>query len=147
MSVRGLRNLARTVSEPIFWAGPKPGHVYELTRTSTGKVFVRYLPPGIEVGAKQRAYLIIATYPFPGAFEALDKVTGGRKLSIPGGGRAVVDQKHPESVHLAYPGSDVQVEIYDPSPVTALQLARSGDVRPVATASAAAGSSAGEGQS
>jgi hypothetical protein len=139
MSAQGLQNLARSVSQPIYWAGPKPGYLYELTRTNTGNVFVRYLPPGAKVGSKQGVYLIIATYPFPNAFNALNNVKGGRRLTIPRGGRAVVEQNHPESVHLAYPGSDVQVEIYDPSPATSLQLAQSGEVVPVPTAASPSG--------
>jgi predicted aconitase with swiveling domain len=46
-------------------------------------------------------------------------------------GVAMVDRAHPQSVHLAYPGVDDQVEIYDPSPARSLRIARSGEVRPV----------------
>jgi hypothetical protein len=131
LSAQGLRTLTESVDDPIYWAGPKPGYLYELTRTSTGKVFIRYLPPGVKAGAKQAIYLIVATYPFRNALETLENVTKSDQLAIPGGGIAVVDQDRPQSVHLAFPGVDDQIEVYDPSPARALQVALSGDVRPV----------------
>jgi hypothetical protein len=131
LSASGLETLTRSVPQPIYWAGPKASTVYELTRTAAGKVFIRYLPPNVKVGVKRPSYLIVATYPFRSALQALQNLKTGRKLSIPGGGIAVVDRNHPTSVHLAFPGADYQVEVYDPSAAKALRVARSGSVRPV----------------
>lgn len=131
LSASGLRTLTRSVGQPIYWAGPKAGFLYELTRTSTGKVYLRYLPPGAKVGSKQASYLIVATYPFHDPLQALKDLTGGDLLDIPGGGGAMVDRNHPESVYLAYPDVDDQIEIFDPSPQRALEVAQSGAVRPV----------------
>ena len=47
-SVDQLNALAARLGHPIYWAGPKAGYRYELTQTSTGKVFIRYLPDGSE---------------------------------------------------------------------------------------------------
>ena len=132
LSAKGLRTLTSSVDQPVYWAGPQAGYLYELTRTSTGTVFIRYLPPGVKAGAKQQKYLIIATYPFVNPVKALKNLSGTH-LVIPGGGVAMVDRVHPRSVHLAYPGVDDQVEIYDPSPARSLRIARSGDVRPVSS--------------
>src|SRR5207253_8975722 len=71
LSASGLATLAGTVGQPIYWAGPQHGYLYELKRTSDGNVYVRYLPPGVAVGAPGAAYLTVATYPFPGALQAL----------------------------------------------------------------------------
>ena len=114
LSVKGLRTLTASIPQPIYWAGPKPGYLYELTRTSTGKIFVRYLPPGTQVGSKKATYLIVATYPFRNALKALTDLRTQHQLKIPGGGIAIVDASHPQSVHLAFPGSNNQVEVYDP---------------------------------
>jgi hypothetical protein len=138
LSANGLRTLIASVDQPVYWVGPKPGYLYELTRTSTGKIFIRYLPPGVKVGSKQAIYLIVATYPFRNALQALKNLTSRQQLTIPGGGIAIVDQNHPQSVHLAYPGVDDQIEVYDPSPARSLRIARSGDVRPVEPPPAAA---------
>jgi hypothetical protein len=131
LSAKGLRTLTETVDQPIYWAGAKPGYLYELTRTTTGKVFVRYLPPGANVGSKKTIYLIVATYPVPHAFQSLKNLANQKHVAIPRGGIAIVDEKHPQSVHLAYPGVDYQLEVYDPSPARSLQVARSGNVRAV----------------
>ena len=130
LSARGLRTLARNVKEPIYWAGPMPGITYELTRTRNGSVYIRYLPRGVEPGEKADL-LIVATYPFSKAFNGLKQVAKGQEIKLPGGGIAVVDQNYPKSVHLAYPGVNWQVEVYDPSPERALEVASSGDVAPV----------------
>ncbi len=131
LSATGLATLTQTIPQPIYWAGRRAGALYELTRTSTGKVFIRYLPPNVKVGVKRSSYLIVATYPFRGALQAIKNLTNDRQVPIPGGGLAIVDPAHPTSVHLAYPGVDYQVEVYDPSPAVALRVATSGSVAPV----------------
>jgi hypothetical protein len=131
LSASGLRTLAAAAGQPIYWAGPKPGYLYELMRASNGNVFIRYLPPGAKVGANEGAYLVIATYPYKNALKALKNLKNARKFDIPGGGIALVDTRTPKSVHVAYPDIDYQVEVYDPSPARSLEVARSGDVRPV----------------
>jgi len=131
LSAAGLKTLAGAVGQPIYWAGPTSNVMYELTRNSTAKVYVRYLPFGVEAGAPKGDYLIVATYPFPGAYEALQKVAGGQEQTVPGGGIALVDAGYPQSVHIAFPGVDYQLEVYDPSPQRALEVAVSGDVQPV----------------
>ena len=73
LSAPGLATLARTVGQPIYWAGPREGYLYELRRSADGNVYIRYLPPGVDVGASGAKYLTVATYPFRGAYDALKK--------------------------------------------------------------------------
>lgn len=131
LSSTGLEKLTVSVDQPIYWAGPERGHLYELTRTTQGKVFVRYLPRGVRAGATQTTFLIVATYPFRNAFDALEKLPGGHRVRVAHGGVAVVDTRHPTSVHVAFPGVDYQIEIYDPVPAHALAVARSAALLPV----------------
>jgi hypothetical protein len=131
LSASGLRTLARFVPEPIYWAGPKKGYFYELRRTKKDDIYIRYLPPGVNAGAKGAKYLVVASYPFPGALDALEKVAHGKGIRLRGGGLALVDQSYPKSVHLAFPNVDYQVEVYDPSPARALAVASPGEVRRV----------------
>src|SRR5262249_5784573 len=129
-SVGTLSSLSNSVGHPVYWVGKKNGYTYELTRTSGGQIYIRYLPPGVRVGSPS-TYLTIATYPFPGALAALQAVAkqkGNESIKLAGGGLAVLDPNHPKSIHLAYPGSDVQVEVYDPSAAAARQLVSSGQV-------------------
>jgi hypothetical protein len=129
-SAAQIKNVAASVGHPVFWAGPKRGYTYELTRAPNGTIFVRYLPPGVKVGSKT-PYLTVATYPFPGAFPALQAVVRQRgisRLALARGGLAEVSKKDPKSVHVAYPGVDFQVEVYDPAPGAALGLVAAGQL-------------------
>jgi 4-amino-4-deoxy-L-arabinose transferase-like glycosyltransferase len=130
-TVAGLERLAGTIGHPIYWAGPRKGYTYELTQRSDGAIFVRYLPAGVRVGDPRGDFLIIVTYPYPHALAALQRVANGKGIAVPGGGLALVHEGYAKSVHLAYPGVDYQVEVYDPSPRIARRVAVSGQVRPV----------------
>ena len=130
LSESGLRTLAAAVGQPIYWAGPKSGYLYELTRTQTGNVLIRYLPPGAKVGTR-KPELTIATYPYPHALQALKNVAAGQGRRLPGGGLALVDANSSKSVHIAYPRVNYQVEVFDPSAARSQRVAFSGGVRPV----------------
>jgi hypothetical protein len=127
-SIARLRSVADALGHPIFWLGPKRGYTYELTQTRDGKVYIRYLPPGVDIGA-DKPYLTVATYPFPGAFAAVRKearARGAVSAKLAQGGVAVLDAAYPESVHAAYPGLDYQVEVFDPTPAAAMQTVAAG---------------------
>ena len=132
-SVAQLKSLAGELRHPVYWIGPKSGYTYELTQTSGGNVYIRYLPPGVSVGA-QEAYLSVATYPFPGAFaslKALSKQKSQVAIRLAGGGIGLINKQYPKSIHLAYPGSDYQVEVFDPSPARVRQIVSSNQVKPI----------------
>ena len=73
VSIEQIASLASSVDHPVFWVGPRAGYTYELTRSANGAIFIRYLPQGVDVGASE-PYLTVATYPFAGAFPALQAV-------------------------------------------------------------------------
>lgn len=132
-SVADIKALAGSLGHPVYWAGPKVGYTYELSRTSGGQVYIRYLPPGVKVGARQ-GYLAVATYPFPGAFKAIQGLTKQKnvqRIKLPGGGLAIVYATYPKSIHLAFPGSDYQVEVFDPSAARVRQVVSAGRIKPI----------------
>ena len=127
-----LKSVAGSLGHPIYWAGPKKGYTYELNRNPSGSLFIRYLPPGAHVGASQ-TYLSVATYPFPGALAGIQRVArqkGQRTIKLAGGGLAVFNPTLPKDVHLAYPGSNYQVEVFDPAGKTR-QIVASGQIRSI----------------
>jgi hypothetical protein len=129
-----LRSFAESVSHPVYWAGAKDGYTYELTRTTDGRVYVRYLPEGAEVGDPRSRFLTIGTYPRAGAFAELKRAgraEGAISLKLERNGLAVFSQKKPTSVYFGYPDARYQVEVFDPSPDVARRLALSGQVVPV----------------
>jgi hypothetical protein len=125
VSAKQLAKRAGEEHQPIYWAGPVRRDTLELTRTNERWFFVRYLPPGVEVGSA-KAYLTIGTYPVRDAFAAVQRLTqekGAEPINLAGGGLAVVNPKHfPHSILLAYPGSDYQVEVFDSSLAHARRL-------------------------
>jgi hypothetical protein len=129
-----LRALSNEVGHPIYWVGPRQNRTYELTRTASGRIFIRYLPPGAEVGNRSASYTIVGTYPVEDALEVLQKLStepGEQSAPAPGGGLAVYSTSSPNNVYVAYPGSDLQIEVFDPSAKRALRLVTSGRVAPV----------------
>jgi hypothetical protein len=146
LSVRDLNAVAVRTPHPVYWVGAQPNTTYELSRTKDGRIYIRYLPAGVKVGDSQPKYLSVGTYPQKNAFATLQataKKQGAPMLKLSGGGLAFQDKTHRTSLYLAYPGSDYQVEVYDPSPARAHELVQSGHTAPIATrASARANSSA-----
>jgi hypothetical protein len=129
-----LRSLSVDIGRPIYWAGPVSNTTYELTRTSQDRIYVRYLPHGVSVGTNQASYTIVGTYPVTNAYgvlQALAKKQGEKSFTVPNGGIAVYDASRSSNVYLAYPGSNVQIEVFDPSASRARGLITSGQVGPV----------------
>jgi hypothetical protein len=129
-----LRQLADQEGHDVYWVGPKDNTTYELTRTSAGRIFVRYLPKGVPVGVNRADYTIVGTYPVANATSVLKGLaakSGENKLSVPNGGIAVYSSSQPTNVYVAYPGSNLQIEVFDPSAERAQRLVTSGQVEPV----------------
>jgi hypothetical protein len=132
-SVHALASLAAAVGHPVFWAGPKHGFRYELTHTTDGRIYIRYLPAGVPVGTTAPDYLTVGTYPVKDALatvRAIGAKTGGSLLNLTGGAIGALDPDHPLSVYIAYPGSQYEVEVYDPSAGRARTLVTSGAIVP-----------------
>ncbi len=122
------------VGHPVYWAGARPGKKYELTITPDQNIFIRYLDPGVPIGSKDVSSLTVGTYPVQDAVAALQHEAdkpGARTASAPGGGFVLTSADAPQSVYLAYPDSNYQIEVYDPDPQRALSLATSGAIVPI----------------
>jgi hypothetical protein len=126
-----LKAESKRLKQPIYWAGPKNGFHYEFTRTTNGNVYVRYLPHGVHAGDRGAKFLIVATYPFPGAYAAVKKYGSGKAVKGPNGSIYVVRPNDPKSVIVAFPKVPDEIEVYDPSPKVARKIVTSGRVRPV----------------
>ena len=125
-----LTALAAASSRPIYWAGPRTSNRYELTKSTDGRVYIRYLPPGAPIGSDQ-PYLTVGTYPVHDAFAVTSRLAGRSeavKVATGGGGVAFYDAQKPTNVFLAYPGSGVQVEVFSPVAHEAQLLVGSGGV-------------------
>jgi hypothetical protein len=133
-SEQELRRFARALPERAYWAGRRADRRYEVTHTSAGATFVRYLPPEAEVGDGRTRYLTVATYPRRFAFRVLRDAARAREaktISLPGGGLGVYYRGTPTNVHLAFPGQDVEVEVFSPTKGAAIDLVRRGAIEPL----------------
>jgi hypothetical protein len=136
-----LTALAGAIPHPVYWAGRDPSARYEFTQTKDGRTYVRYLSPDAKPGAPRAEYLTVGTYPQSGALATLKATAAGQGaplIKLRDGGLAFQDTARPTSVYLAYPASDFQVEVFDPSADRAAGLVRAGKVGAVVQPSSVA---------
>ncbi len=132
MSAAALANLARAAGHPIYWVGSRSGDTYEVTRSSGGDVYIRYLPAGTAVGDPRSRFVAVGTYPRRNAYDVINRDATEPALfvaDLAGGGVAVTRPAHPKSVYVAYPGVDAIVEIYAARPGEARKIATAGALR------------------
>src|SRR4029077_18997543 len=73
VSRKSLAKVATAAQRPIYWAGPQPNQVYELTQTKQGAPLLRYLPPGTPIGVPAPR-LTVGTYPVQNAVAAIKRL-------------------------------------------------------------------------
>lgn len=119
----------------VYWLGERPDTSYELTESPSGRVYIRYLTGDAEAGDERTVFLTVATYPEEDGIAALRRAAreqDGAKLGRTDDGAVLlIDPTSPNNAHLAYPGANLQVEVYSPVPGQALRLASNGAVQPV----------------
>jgi hypothetical protein len=128
-----LRVLGAQLGRPIYWAGPRNGVTYEFTETADKRTYVRYLPAGVSAGSP-KSFLTVATYPVGNAFAVTSTAarrTGSVRLPVGGGGVACYSASRPTNVYVAFPGSNVQLEIFDPASAALHKLVAAGSIRKV----------------
>jgi hypothetical protein len=129
-----IASLADELGHPVYWAGEQSDAELEVTRSRDDQVYVRYLTGGAEAGEPGGQLLTVGTYPFENATATLEELAqrkGALTNTTPDGALVVTNQDNPTSVYLAYPGEDLQIEVYDPDPERAFSLATSGEITPV----------------
>jgi hypothetical protein len=131
VSVEELQESFSGQDPPVYWAGERPGAELELSQPAEGQTYVRYLTGGAEAGDERPNFLTVGTYVLPDAVATLrrqGREPGGVLASAAGNATVYFAREEPHSVYLAYPGVDVEIEVYDPSFKRALQLVNSGQI-------------------
>lgn len=126
-----LKFFQESVGHPVYWIGGAPKFTYELTQTTEGNVFVRYLPTGVKTGDKRSTWTTVGSYPSSNALEALTENAskkGMESAELENGGLAAWETKKDSNIYVAYPNVKVLIEVYDPDPARALKLATDGVV-------------------
>jgi hypothetical protein len=130
VSVGGLRKAAETQSTPIYWAGASEGSALELSAPSPDRTYVRYLTGGAKAGDPE-PFLTVGSYRFEdptGALQSRGSKPDGVLASAPGGGVVYFERTAPKSVYLAYPDTEVEIEVFAPEFKEALQLVTAGRI-------------------
>lgn len=134
VSADSLEDAVAGEKQPVYWAGEQAGTELELSRPGEGRTYVRYLTDGAEAGDPRADFLTVGTYVHADPVTALrrqGKESGGVLGSAPGKAVVYFGRDNPSSVYLAYPGVDVEIEVFDPNFTRALQLVNSGQIVPV----------------
>ncbi len=129
-----LSEFAGAAEIPVYWLGERVGARYELTETAAGRIYVRYLRGDAVAGDPRSSFVTVATYPSEDGAAKLRRAArsgDGARLSRAADGATLLAAPASPSAYLAYPGGDVQVELYSSVPGQALRLASAGAVREV----------------
>lgn len=129
-----LARVAASAGHEVYGVAAPAGTRPEITRGSSGEVWVRYLSGHAKLGDPRADYLAIGTYPRSGALAAARAAAEGeqtRSAELPDGGIMLWSLDRPESVYAASPGSDLLVEVYSPDPASARALVSDGAVAPL----------------
>lgn len=130
-----LKSVVANLNSVVYWVGPLENARYTLDVTDAGAAFVRYLPNGEGANDTAKNYLIVATYRVNAAYDAV-KTAGNEQdgigLMTSEGAAVYYNKNAATNVYLAYPGQDLQIEVFDPTPGKALQLVNTtGLVKPI----------------
>jgi hypothetical protein len=117
----------------VYWAGPRTGVEYEVSRPEEGRTYLRYLPEG-EEAESERPFLTVGSYREPDALASIRKLgqkPGAVLIEVAGGGAVYATGPDATNAYLAFPGVDTQIEVFDPEAGQAMRLIRSGAIVPV----------------
>jgi hypothetical protein len=129
-----LSRVVASAGHDVYGVAAPAGTRPEITRSSSGEVWVRYLSGTAKLGDPRADYLTIGTYPRADALAAAKAAAEGeqtRSAELPDGGIMLWSLDRPESVYAAGPGSDLLVEVYSPDPARARALVSGGAVAPL----------------
>lgn len=125
-----LKASVAATGRTVYWAGPETDNTYVLQTLANGQTTVRYVPKGGNADEANAVYRVIGSYPIKGAFDVTKKAAEDPNSTLvtnSDGSIVVYNKSKTTNVYVAFPGVDVQIEIYDPSG-QALALATSGRV-------------------
>ena len=135
LSAGELRAAVADTGQTIYWVGPEENAMYTLENFGDTSIFIRYLPEGKGADDTREIYLVIATYFVNNAYEAI-RAAGEEQDSVglisPDGAAIYYSKKSPTNVYMAFPNQSIQIEIFDPTPGRAIELATTdGAIQPV----------------
>lgn len=136
MSATELITTAKLSKTTIYWAGSVSGYTYSLSTDSSGSSVVRYLPTAGAINTSINTTRMVATYVAAGAYDksiTVSKKIGNSSFKNADGSLVFYKTDNTNDIFMAFPGKNVQVEIFDPVAGQALSLSvLAGEIRPIA---------------
>jgi hypothetical protein len=134
VGIEELVALEEALGHTVYWAGERPPARIELREKADG-IYISYLPPRTDGDSRADAtFLTVGTYPVSRAAAVLRAAAADAdvpSVQLPDGVVAFAGPGTESSVYLAYPASDLQIEVYHPMPGRAMKLINSGEIKPV----------------
>jgi hypothetical protein len=121
-----LESLVAQESITVYWAGPRPGYLYSIDTTAKSRVYLQYIQADSNSKNVIANSRIIATYFTKDGFGRTVSAatrTGNTGFRNPNGSVVFYAKNRATDIYLAFPGKEVQVEIFDPLAGQALSLA------------------------
>ena len=121
-----LISAVKAVGGSIYWLGSAAGAKYTFNNVADDQNFIRYLPGGNGLTDTEQKYRIIATYKDATAYQTMKtaaKSDTGVSVTNPDGSIVYYLKASPLHVYLAFKNLAYQIEIFDPTPGSALKLA------------------------
>jgi hypothetical protein len=121
-----LENLVADESITAYWAGPRPGYLYSIDTTSSDRVFLQYIQANKNSSNVVANSRVIATYFAKDGFArtvAAATLIDNTGFRNPNGSVVFYSKNRDTDIYLAFPGREVQIEIFDPLAGQALSLA------------------------
>jgi hypothetical protein len=121
-----LENLVTDESITAYWAGPRPGYLYSIDTTTKDRVFLQYIQANKNSSNVVANSRVVATYFAKDGFArtvAAATLSGNTGFRNPNGSVVFYSKNRNTDIYLAFPGKEVQIEIFDPLAGQALSLA------------------------
>ena len=135
LSADSLKTAVKALGKQVFWAGDEAGDTYVLQTFANGQATVRYVPKGSDPVAPGAVYRLMGSYPIKGAFDVTKSAANGADTVLvtnADGAIVLYNKNKMKNAYIAFPNVDVQIEIFDPTPGKALELATSGAITSIA---------------
>ena len=126
MTESQLRNLVKSENLTVYWTGPMTKSLYMLNTKKSGQSILTYLPQKSKSQPVVVNSRVIGTYYSQKAFtESLNIATSDANVSFKNadGNLVFYPKDRKTGVFVAIPNSSYQIEIYDPIPGQAINVA------------------------
>lgn len=121
-----LKDVVAQLKTSVYWAGALDGAKYTINASTPGQIYIRYLPDGNGVNDTSPKYRVIATYIEKDAYTstlAAGNEVDGVSFTTPEGTVVHYNKSIATNVYTAFQGKNYQIEVFDPSPKIALEIA------------------------